>query len=214
MKKLLLILFGILIAIPAICQTTKVIFFNPADVFDFGNNTSVIRFDSRLVYDYRYIQSNSIDTVDYEEFIRVMVPQGVPGDKWIVTLRKLGAVVPPGEPVITIEAENMTVVNALKSPVAAPKFVEHMVPTSSLSVNIPTPKTKFSTFYSNGNTSNASVQLRVGSATGQIIATIPLPSTGSWLTFRALPEVTVNIPAGMLFMTCPVPANFDWFILK
>lgn len=220
MKNILLIFFGVFVAIPAICQTTKVIFFNPNDVFNFGNNTSVIRFDSRLIFDYKYIQSNSIDTVNYEELIRVMVPQGQPGDKWIVTLRKLGAVVPPVEPPIvtplTIEAENMAVVNATISGT----FVQHIKTTSTLSYAIPTAKTKISVVYSRGNTGDGTVQLRTGSATATPFATIQLPFTGGWSTFKQFPSLNImlntNIPAGILFMTFPMDgaANFDKFTVE
>ncbi|MFE7751379.1 carbohydrate-binding protein [Streptomyces sp. NPDC057428] len=45
------------------------------------------------------------------------------------------------------------------------------------------------------------VQVRSGSATGQIIGTVSVPNTGGWETFRTVSTALSGTPTGPVFLT-------------
>ncbi|SDH86351.1 PKD domain-containing protein [Actinokineospora alba] len=57
-----------------------------------------------------------------------------------------------------------------------------------------------------------SVELRAGSVTGPLVASVPVPSTGGWDNYVSLPAVNITRPAGSteLFVVFKTPSNHNY----
>lgn len=187
MKKILILAFGLLIAIPAICQVQTLV-----DISKTYHRKD-IQITDGLTYKWIVVPNN--DTARY------FIP-GADTYEAIVTFKKKGTTTPPQpQPTIIKEAENWVAANGVM--VENVNYVCCNAASSWIkySIDFTTPRTKAILNYSRGDTGSGTVYLRTGSITGPIIATFTTTYTattpGQWNVYKDTITVPMTSQSGI-----------------